>query len=38
MSQVDFRTNIMEERIRELFAENWRRIDLIPVPENSLSW
>ena len=29
MSQVDFRTNIMEERIRELFAENWRRIDLI---------
>ena len=29
MSQADFRTNIMDERIRELFAENWRRIDLI---------
>ncbi|PUZ24669.1 Starch-binding associating with outer membrane [Chitinophaga costaii] len=29
MSQDAFRTNIMEERIRELFAEDWRRIDLI---------
>lgn len=29
MSQDQFRTNMMEERIRELFAENWRRIDLI---------
>jgi hypothetical protein len=29
MSQEAFRTAIMDERIRELFAENWRRIDLI---------
>jgi hypothetical protein len=29
MSQSDFRTQIMDERTRELFAENWRRIDLI---------
>lgn len=29
MSQDDFRTKIMDERIRELFAENWRKIDLI---------
>lgn len=28
-SQNEFRTKIMDERIRELFAENWRRIDLI---------
>jgi hypothetical protein len=29
MSQDAFRTAIMDERIRELFAEDWRRIDLI---------
>jgi len=29
VSQDGFRTMIMDERIRELFAENWRRIDLI---------
>ena len=29
MSQGAFRTAIMDERIRELFGENWRRIDLI---------
>lgn len=29
MSQDDFRTKIMDERTRELFAECWRRIDLI---------
>ncbi|WP_190295151.1 RagB/SusD family nutrient uptake outer membrane protein [Mucilaginibacter rubeus] len=29
LSQDAFRTAIMDERIRELFAENWRRIDLI---------
>jgi len=29
MSREAFRTAIMDERIRELFAENWRRIDLI---------
>lgn len=29
ISQSDFRNNIQDERIRELFAENWRRIDLI---------
>ncbi|RYY34065.1 MAG: RagB/SusD family nutrient uptake outer membrane protein [Sphingobacteriaceae bacterium] len=27
--QDEFRTKIMDERMRELFAENWRRIDLI---------
>jgi hypothetical protein len=29
MSQVEFRNQIMDERTRELFAEDWRRIDLI---------
>lgn len=29
MSQEDFRTNIMTERVRELCFEGWRRIDLI---------
>jgi hypothetical protein len=29
MSQEDFRTNIMEERMRELAFEGWRRMDLI---------
>lgn len=29
MSQDDFRTNIMEERMRELAFEGWRRMDLI---------
>lgn len=29
MSKEEFRTKIMDERIRELFAEDWRRIDLI---------
>lgn len=29
MTQDAFRTAIMDERIRELFAEDWRRIDLI---------
>ena len=29
MSQEAFRVAILEERMRELFAENWRRIDLI---------
>lgn len=29
MSQDGFRIAILEERLRELFAENWRRIDLI---------
>jgi hypothetical protein len=29
MSKEDFRNKIMDERIRELFAEYWRRIDLI---------
>jgi len=29
MSQDVFRTAILDERMRELFAENWRRIDLI---------
>ena len=29
MSQDAFRIAIMDERIRELFAEDWRRIDLI---------
>lgn len=29
MSQSEFREKIMDERIRELFAEGWRRFDLI---------
>jgi hypothetical protein len=29
MSQQDFRTNIMDERMRELCFEGWRRMDLI---------
>jgi len=29
LSQSDFRTQISDERIRELFGENWRRYDLI---------
>ncbi len=29
MSQEDFRTNIMDERMRELFAERWRKFDLL---------
>ena len=29
MGQEEFRNKIMDERIRELFAEDWRRIDLI---------
>jgi hypothetical protein len=29
MSQDDFRTKIMDERMRELCFEGWRRIDLI---------
>ena len=29
MSQDAFRTAILDERMRELFAEDWRRIDLI---------
>ena len=29
MSQTDFRTNIMDERMRELCFEGWRRSDLI---------
>ncbi|GAA0551445.1 RagB/SusD family nutrient uptake outer membrane protein [Chitinophaga japonensis] len=29
MSREAFRTAVMDERIRELFAEDWRRIDLI---------
>jgi starch-binding outer membrane protein, SusD/RagB family len=29
LSQDAFRTAIMDERMRELFAEDWRRIDLI---------
>ena len=29
MSQDEFRKKIMDERIRELFGENWRRFDLI---------
>ncbi|MBZ4189167.1 RagB/SusD family nutrient uptake outer membrane protein [Niabella beijingensis] len=29
LSQEAFRTAIMDERMRELFAEDWRRIDLI---------
>jgi starch-binding outer membrane protein, SusD/RagB family len=29
MSKEEFRAKIMDERIRELFAEDWRRIDLI---------
>ena len=29
MSQSDFRTNIMDERMRELGFEGWRRMDLI---------
>lgn len=29
MSKEDFRNKIMDERMRELFAEYWRRIDLI---------
>ncbi|MRG45071.1 RagB/SusD family nutrient uptake outer membrane protein [Chitinophaga sp. SYP-B3965] len=29
MSKEEFRVKIMDERIRELFAEDWRRIDLI---------
>lgn len=29
MSQADFRTQIMDERMRELCFEGWRRIDLI---------
>lgn len=29
MSQDEFRKQIMDERIRELFGENWRRFDLI---------
>jgi hypothetical protein len=29
MSQEEFRHNIMDERMRELSFEGWRRIDLI---------
>ena len=29
MSQEDFRKNILDERMRELMAEMWRRYDLI---------
>ena len=29
MTQEQFRTKIMDERMRELFGENWRRFDLI---------
>lgn len=29
MSKEEFRKEIMDERMRELFAENWRRFDLI---------
>lgn len=29
MSQEDFRTKIMDERMRELFGEKWRKIDLL---------
>lgn len=29
MSQADFRTNILDERMRELCFEGWRRMDLI---------
>jgi len=29
MSQASFRTAILDERMRELFAEDWRRIDLL---------
>lgn len=29
MSQSDFRTEIMTERVRELFGERWRKFDLI---------
>lgn len=29
MSQDEFRDKIMDERMRELFAEDWRKIDLI---------
>lgn len=29
MSKSDFRNKIMDERMRELFGESWRRIDLI---------
>lgn len=29
MSQEDFRTNILDERMRELMAEMWRRYDLL---------
>lgn len=29
MSQDEFRANIMDERMRELCFEGWRRIDLI---------
>ena len=29
MSKEEFRTQIMDERMRELFGEQWRRIDLV---------
>lgn len=29
MSQETFRTEIMTERVRELFGERWRKFDLI---------
>lgn len=29
MSKEEFRTKLMDERIRELFGENWRRYDLL---------
>ena len=29
MSQSQFRTDIMTERVRELFGERWRRFDLV---------
>ena len=29
MTQDQFRTKIMDERMRELFGENWRRFDLV---------
>ena len=29
MGKEEFRNNIMDERIRELIGENWRRFDLI---------
>ncbi|MDE6335148.1 MAG: RagB/SusD family nutrient uptake outer membrane protein, partial [Muribaculaceae bacterium] len=29
MSREEFRKNILDERIRELIGENWRRFDLI---------